>query len=354
VRNILKKVFTGLVTIAVLTVCAITVGSFILSQKEASKTPDPDVPLTLDTVCDYFSQVVEVEGRLTLPERLTCSGEATQTCEMWLYDPYWSEYIDLEIPVHQGTGSPPVNSMAYLPEGFGPGDFYIMTADGRYARDGSFISVRGKTQGRGNSCRFDVIESVKVLDRLVVNVGVDLTKVTLREALTDGLVVATITGRDLSQVEIKIKPKVDLNLEVEVEPGTMFISGTEGVQNMVVRKQETIYLKPNLEVGLELEVSCANMDLKQPSSSDVFTVSAEPAVEDLARLLGLEDFPFLDLLVQQFAIWTITDNPSDSFSYTGIEINGVTEYPLVFEINQIRGLFEEAGIDTTKYLIFNN
>jgi hypothetical protein len=57
--------------------------------------------------------------------------------------------------------------------------------------------------------------------------------------------------------------------------------------------------------------------------------------------------------VQQFAIWTITDNPSDSYGYTGIALGDYTEYPTDEAIAVIRAQFEKAGIDTTKYLIFS-
>lgn len=123
---------------------------------------------------------------------------------------------------------------------------------------------------------------------------------------------------------------------------------------MVVREEQIIYLKPELEIGLELEVSCANMHLDQPDYSNTFTVSSEPAAGDLQRLLALEDFAFLDLVVQQFSIWTITDNPVASYDYVGIETDGVTRYPQENEIESMKNLFIEAGIDPTNYLIFGS
>jgi hypothetical protein len=120
------------------------------------------------------------------------------------------------------------------------------------------------------------------------------------------LVVTSITGNGLTRVSLKIKPTVELNLEIEIIPGTIFLSGTEGVQNMVVRQHQMVYLKPEVEVEIELEAACINMDLKQPTYSDAFTISTEPVDEDLARLLALEDFRFQSTELQQFAVWTIT------------------------------------------------
>jgi hypothetical protein len=353
-KKVLRIILTWVVILGVLTVCGISIYGLIESQKSAKVTPDPNVPLTLNQTCDYYSNTVEVEGRLYLSKSTTCTTEEPFTCEMYLYNPYWSDYINLDIPVYKGTGNPPMNSMADLPEGFSRADLLITAADNRIARNGSFVKVRGKATGSLTTCRIYKIESIQVLDRLVVEVGLNLTKVTLKQALTEGLVIATITGDGLTQVQLKIKPKVDINLELVVEPGTMLISGTEGVQNMVIRKEETIYLKPNLEVGVDLEASCANMELKQPTHADGFTVSNEPTNEDLVLLLNIDGFPFLDQALQQFAIWTITDNPAGSGYYVGIDTGEETLVPMPDQIVEMRRLFLEAGIDIAKYLIFSN
>lgn len=351
-KKIGKTIISAIIIITILACIGVSIPAAIKMVKDISATPNPDVALTLEQACEYYDKTVEVEGRLDLPRDLSCSTEAPFTCRLELFDPYWESSVFLDVPVHSSSGTPPVNHMAELNEGYTRGDFYIVAPDDRLARDGSFISVTGKVN-KGATCIIDDIESIHVQDRLVVEVGIDLETLTLQQALTDGVVVATITGGGLSQVEISIKPKVEQNFEIIIEPGTMLISSSEGVQNMVVREEQIIYLKPELEVGLELDVSCANMHLDQPSFSNSFTVSPDPATGDLRRLLALQDFRFLDLILQQFAIWTITDNPVSTYDYVGIDSGGVTRYPQENEIEIMKSLFIEAGIDFTNYLVFD-
>ena len=353
----LKKVLSILTAIVIIAFCAVSIPlviSMFKSFTTPAPTPDPDVPLTMDMACDYASQVVEVEGKLILPNQMYCTAEEPFTCQLYLTDPFRGEQLGLDVPQYKGTGTPPLNQIAELPDEYSRSDFYIVASGDRLARDGSFISIRGRATGRRTNCRLEDIESIRVLERIIY-LGVDLTRVTLQEAIEAGLVTISIRGDGLTRVDISIKPKVELNLEVEVEPGTILLSGTEGVQNMVVRKREFIYLKPDpeVEVSLEVEVSCVNMHLEQPTSADAFTISPEPASEDLGKLLVLVDFPYLDLALQQFAIWTITDNPPDIYSFVGIDTGGHSA-PLIEQLSVIRQLFDQAGIDTTKYLVFTN
>ena len=69
---------------------------------------------------------------------------------------------------------------------------------------------------------------------------------------------------------------------------------------MVVRRDTFVYLKPDVEVSLELEVSCANMELKQPGGVDTFTVSSDPPNPDLAKLFALDAFQFEEPDLRQF------------------------------------------------------
>lgn len=353
-KKVIQKIFSVILIIGVIACIAFSIPQIINMVKDISATPDPQEELTLEAACEFYDKVVEVEGRLELTNNLTCTSEEPYTCQLELYDPYWQKLVTLNIPVYQDDGDPPANYMAKLPESYSNNDFYIRTSDNLYARDGSLISVRGSVNHSGNSCSISNIEAINMLDHLVVDVGVDLPSLTLQEAIIEGIVVATITGNGLFQIQLNLKPNIDVNYEVVVEPGTFFISGSEGVQNMVVRQEQIIYLKPNLEIGLELDVSCANMELKEPSYSDVFSISTEPINEDLLRLLKSENFSTLDLNVQQFAIWTITDNPYDTYSFTGIARGDSTERVTEKVIEIIRKQFELANIDTAKYAVFSN
>ena len=334
-----------------LRVCAVLILLFITVACLSTPTPPPGEIITIDNVCDYSGQVLEVAGQLIIPNGVSCSSEEPFTCQVYLVDPFSNESITLYMPVSKDEETP-INHMAALPVNYESSDFYVHTADDKWARNHSFISVRGNIDG-GSGCNFSNIESITWLEQLLFS-GIDFTRVTLDQALTQGLVVASITGNGLSQINLTLKPKVEVNLEIEIEPGTMFISSTEGVQNMVLRQQEIVYLKPSVEVSVELEVSCANMELKQPGYADAFSISTEPTNEDLTKLLAYEDFLFNSTELQQFAIWTITDNPACALCYVGIESGGYTHLPDDNQIADIKTMFEKVGIDTTKYLVFNN
>ena len=107
---------------------------------------------------------------------------------------------------------------------------------------------------------------------------------------------------------------------MEIEAGTIFPSDAAGVQNMVVRKESFVYVTPEVEAEIELEVSCANMNKKQPRRDDIFTVLPDLAPQDLSNLIKLAEFAFEPLRVQQFSVWTITDNPSRD-GYVSLKVN---------------------------------
>ncbi|TLN05352.1 hypothetical protein FDZ74_13660, partial [bacterium] len=100
-------------------------------------TPDANVPLTMETACDYGGQVVELEGMLILPRSVSCSEAEPLTCRLTLYDPFRELAIDVDIPVHtfSRTEGQPINTMATLPESFTENDLYIRTANDRLVGD---------------------------------------------------------------------------------------------------------------------------------------------------------------------------------------------------------------------------
>ena len=97
-----------------------------------------------------------------------------------------------------------------------------------------------------------------------------------------------------------------------------------------------------------VSVACANMELDAPGENDALVMSSIPAQGDLVALLGLSRFGDETFRVQQFAIWTITDNPSRD-GYVGLGSFGFGSGPSDEEILTIRVLFEAAGISTEKY-----
>ncbi len=121
---------------------------------------------------------------------------------------------------------------------------------------------------------------------------------------------------------------------------------------MVVRRQTVVFLSgAGASRSVEIPVACANMQLGVPEETDQFTISTAPSADDLMKLLVLPGFLDEPFRVQQFAIWTITDNPARG-GYVGLGYFGVGSGPDDEEMQRIRALFEQAGIPTDRYQAF--
>ncbi|HEY7598944.1 MAG TPA: hypothetical protein VH741_03375, partial [Candidatus Limnocylindrales bacterium] len=98
----------------------------------------------------------------------------------------------------------------------------------------------------------------------------------------------------------------------------------------------------------QVPVACAEMRRDQPSDSDVFSLRPSTASGELRRLLNTRDFSEATFRVQQFAIWTITNNPRrGGYVALGSILNAAG--PTDGELTAIRDLFEAAGLDTRDY-----
>ncbi len=173
--------------------------------------------------------------------------------------------------------------------------------------------------------------------------------VELGEAEARGLVQVDVSGDGLTRIQIALESISTDPLEVTIIPGTIFEAQSAGTQNMVVRERRVALLssRGSREI-LTVLAACANMRLGVPDEKDKLTIRRTPTSEDLIKLLNLPDFHKEIFRVQQFAIWTITDNPSRN-TYVGIGAFGVGSGPNEEEIGRMRSLFEKAGIPIDKY-----
>jgi hypothetical protein len=115
-------------------------------------------------------------------------------------------------------------------------------------------------------------------------------------------------------------------------------------------EEQTVTLAANATVDVTLDVACAEMHQDQPTGDDTFHVLNEPPQADLVRLLQAPEFGDETGRVQQFAVWTITNNPRRNYYVgltSGFDIFGTG--PDDEEIAAIRDLFDAAAIDTDKY-----
>ena len=171
----------------------------------------------------------------------------------------------------------------------------------------------------------------------------------LAEAEEKGLVEADIVGRDLDWIDLVLESLTPDPLEVTIPIGTLFEAQSSGTQNMVVLEESMVFLATEASrEPVVLRVACANMELHIPDEEDQFTISRSTVPDDLIQLLNLPAFQEAGSFVQQFAIWTITDNPPRD-GYRGLGYFGVGYPPDEDDLEAIRTLFEEAGIPTENY-----
>ena len=177
--------------------------------------------------------------------------------------------------------------------------------------------------------------------------------VELREAIKTGLVTAKGTGRGLERLDLEITSKAEQNLIVTIELGTVLAPKTSGTQNMVVVSDASLELEPGSSDTVVLDVACGQMHDDQPTGSDTFKVQMLDPKADLLKLLRLDTFGDEDFRVQQFAIWTITDNPSrNNYQGLGTTFDVFGTGPTADEMSRIKSLFKAAGISTGHYRAF--
>jgi hypothetical protein len=172
--------------------------------------------------------------------------------------------------------------------------------------------------------------------------------VEIKTALKDGIVTLEAIGDGLETLDMILDSLSDEDLRIEVPPGTLFNPANGATQSMVVRRGELIDLPAGGQAQEKLEVGCASMHKGTPSSDDSFTLDLDISLTDLVDLLELVDYLEEDFRVQQFAIWTITDNPAPNY-YVGLGYFGAGSGPDEEEMQAIYRLFLKAGIQTGKY-----
>lgn len=174
--------------------------------------------------------------------------------------------------------------------------------------------------------------------------------VELRQALADGRVSVTGTGDGLQSLDLQLTSQTGVDLEVTIEAGTLLEPRAGGTQRMVVTQTQTEWLAAYDSTTASLDVACVEMHQDQPTGDDSFHVLPEPTTGDLTLLLKAPEFNDASDRVQQFAVWTITNNPRRN-DYVGLK-SGFDIFgsgPDDEEIGAIRDLFDAAGIDTGSY-----
>jgi len=173
-------------------------------------------------------------------------------------------------------------------------------------------------------------------------------QVDLMQAIEMGLLTANVRGVSLESIEVEVSLKVDDQIELSILPGTTFLAPSPDLQTMVVRSEVFVFLEEKDEASLEVSVACANMRLKAPTGGEDYIVKIEPPAEELRKLMGLPEFQDASFRLQQFAIWTITDNPARG-QYVGLSTGGSGGTPTNVELQKIADWFKTAGISLESY-----
>lgn len=179
----------------------------------------------------------------------------------------------------------------------------------------------------------------------------EVREVTLTKAMAQGLVTAKGTGDSLQSLDMTITSTADEPLTITVQAGTYFVPKRTATQTMVVINSAWIDVPARATVKAVLDVACAQMHDDQPGDTgkaDAFTVRAALATGDLAKLLASETFRVADFRVQQFAVWTITSNPTKA-GYVHLGSVGVGSGPTTAELREIKAMFTDAGIAAARY-----
>jgi hypothetical protein len=171
----------------------------------------------------------------------------------------------------------------------------------------------------------------------------------LIKAVNGGQVTVAGTGRGLQRLDITLTSKADGPLVVVINQGTVFDPAVERTQSMVVITRRMIDLEAGGSVPVQLDVACADMKKDTPDRNDRFALHEGSVPKDLVKLTRLPEFADEPFRVQQFGVWTITDNPTRT-GYVGLgTADGASSGPSKAELTRIAELFRAAEIDTTLY-----
>jgi hypothetical protein len=182
----------------------------------------------------------------------------------------------------------------------------------------------------------------------------EIRELSLAAALDAGLVTVKAVGESLQRLDIELASKTDEPLTVIVPAGTMFVPRRAATQTMIVISSTWVEVPAGEVADAVLDVACAQMHDDQPGETgkaDTFTVREKPARGDLARLVASEMFRVADFRVQQFAVWTITNDPTRS-GYVRLATFGIGSGPSAAELREIKSMFRDAGIDPGDYRVF--
>ena len=182
----------------------------------------------------------------------------------------------------------------------------------------------------------------------------ELRGVNLAVLVTQGKVVAQVTGADISEVHVEIHNHAHRTLKVKIPPGTFFVPRNPSVQGMVATSGKEVELEAEGDADFDLPAACANRTRSIPSVDDSFDVTQSPQQYELVRLMPRLARAGADELVRQAAIWIITDNAN--YDDLGILVDSFTRTRVIGPMHAASAMriVDRAGIDITAKAIWQD
>jgi hypothetical protein len=188
-------------------------------------------------------------------------------------------------------------------------------------------------------------------------------------AVSTGLLTTNITGND-DDFQVYLYSNSDSRLNVKIPVGTVFTSQVAGAPEVITYSTHYMLLEPHL-VAWDLvgNLSYITMNFDGGIFWNPYSVNTSPTTSppsssgwtwqahytDLVKLVSLPTLLSQTWRVQNFAVWTITNNPNKwGYRQIGYQYTNDFTGPSDSELQTIRSLFQAAGIQTDPYIALNS
>jgi len=146
------------------------------------------------------------------------------------------------------------------------------------------------------------------LQERIIEINKDKTGKNIFDLISENKVEVEVEGSDITEVKIRIRKLVPHNINVQISPGTFFVSNNSSSQNMVTRRSKNITLNDNNWHEYSIYAACANRIKDIPGMDDSFIVQPSSNQEELEMLMKVLSKENVSSSVEQAAIWIVTDN----------------------------------------------
>jgi len=168
-----------------------------------------------------------------------------------------------------------------------------------------------------------------------------------------GSIEVEVRGSSIDEVGLSLRRLENEDFFVLIPAGTFFVSGDSSAQNMVSRRPVQVTLTDNAWRQVQVPAACANMELRVPNEGTSFSIRSSPSQFELELLMTELENAGLGYIVEQAAIWIVTDDAS--YADLGTLVGGFGfGSRLILETDAARAMkvVDEAGIDIARKAIW--